>query len=248
MNSLNRQNRELSDPAPEPPAPDRKHILDRYEGLLVAALLVLVIGLQFKDQFVPTDSEDRLEVVRGAESKSLGPIHLLDPPDPKPLPQRDLNSVSRQELMAISGIGPAMADAILTYREENGNFRTFDELERVPGIGPKRLELFSKYLTVPGSGASPSEPNRLMKGPETEGDANPAPGSHREIRTDETIHLNEADRSELTQIPGIGEAFADRIVRQREKLGKFRSWADLDAVSGVGPKRLENLKAHATID
>ncbi len=45
-----------------------------------------------------------------------------------------LNSASKSDLMAISGIGEAKADAILKERK-HGKFKSFDDLTRVKGIG-----------------------------------------------------------------------------------------------------------------
>ena len=56
-----------------------------------------------------------------------------------PLPL-DLNTASARELQALPGIGPALAERIVTDREARGLFRTPEDLRRVPGIGPKRWE------------------------------------------------------------------------------------------------------------
>ena len=52
----------------------------------------------------------------------------------------DLNRVDRTELLQIPGVGPNMADAILTYRHERGTFASVEDLEAVHGIGGKTLE------------------------------------------------------------------------------------------------------------
>lgn len=51
-----------------------------------------------------------------------------------------LNSADLAALDALPGVGPAMAQRIVTWREENGGFRSVDDLLAVPGIGPARLE------------------------------------------------------------------------------------------------------------
>lgn len=56
------------------------------------------------------------------------------------------------------------------------------------------------------------------------------------------INLNTADAAALDTLPGVGPATADKIVADREANGPFASVEDLSRVSGIGPKKLEQLK------
>jgi competence protein ComEA len=60
----------------------------------------------------------------------------------------NLNSASKDELIALPGIGPAKAQAIIDYRTQHGGFKTVDELKDVKGIGAKRFEKLKTDLTV----------------------------------------------------------------------------------------------------
>ena len=53
--------------------------------------------------------------------------------------------------------------------------------------------------------------------------------------------LNKADKSELMEIKGIGEAKADAIIKER-KNGKFKSFEDFTRVKGVGEAMANNVK------
>jgi competence protein ComEA len=55
------------------------------------------------------------------------------------------------------------------------------------------------------------------------------------------VDLNQADRAELLQLPGVGPSRADEILAYRKKHGRFRTIADLQNVSGIGPATLERL-------
>ena len=60
----------------------------------------------------------------------------------------NLNTATKDELIALPGIGPAKAQAIVDYRKLNGPFKTVDDLKNVKGIGAKRLDKLRAELTV----------------------------------------------------------------------------------------------------
>jgi competence protein ComEA len=60
----------------------------------------------------------------------------------------DLNTASKDDLVALSGIGPAKAQAIIDYRSQHGGFKSLDELKDVKGIGARRYEKLKPELTL----------------------------------------------------------------------------------------------------
>jgi competence protein ComEA len=60
----------------------------------------------------------------------------------------DINQATVEELEKLPGIGPKIAKNIVEYREKNGPFRSIEELLKVKGIGPKKLEQIKKYLKI----------------------------------------------------------------------------------------------------
>ena len=60
----------------------------------------------------------------------------------------DINSATKEQLIAIKGIGEKKAEAILAYRKANKCFETVDELQKVKGIGVKFLQKHRSELEV----------------------------------------------------------------------------------------------------
>ncbi|MCD8052907.1 MAG: helix-hairpin-helix domain-containing protein [Lachnospiraceae bacterium] len=60
----------------------------------------------------------------------------------------NLNTATREELMTLTGIGEAKADAILAYREENGAFASIEEIMNVSGIKEAGFEKIKDQITV----------------------------------------------------------------------------------------------------
>lgn len=58
----------------------------------------------------------------------------------------DINTASKEELKTLPGVGDVTAEKIIDYREENGGFKSIDELTKVNRIGPKTLEKFREKI------------------------------------------------------------------------------------------------------
>ena len=71
----------------------------------------------------------------------VGPAAALEPGAAAPGDTRiDLNAADQAALETLPRIGPALAERIIAWREENGRFQSVDDLLAVPGIGEKVLE------------------------------------------------------------------------------------------------------------
>lgn len=96
----------------------------------MVALVALVLALC---GFVVADA-------RAAESKPAGTPGAAQPVD--------LNRAGIDELATVPGIGKALAQRIVDFREQNGPFARVEDLLKVKGIGEKSFEKMRPYVTV----------------------------------------------------------------------------------------------------
>jgi competence protein ComEA len=60
----------------------------------------------------------------------------------------NINTASAEELDKLSGIGPAIAKAIIDYRTKNGSFKKIEDINNVKGIGDALFEKIKDQITV----------------------------------------------------------------------------------------------------
>ena len=74
--------------------------------------------------------------------KTAGTGVVIDdrPPKGAPPPPLNLNRATAEELDALPGVSPAVAQRIVEYRTTQGYFSSVEQLDSIKGIGPKLLE------------------------------------------------------------------------------------------------------------
>lgn len=60
----------------------------------------------------------------------------------------NINTADSETLQQLSGVGPATAEKIIDYRNQNGKFSSIEEIKNVSGIGDKTFEKFKNKITV----------------------------------------------------------------------------------------------------
>jgi competence protein ComEA len=60
----------------------------------------------------------------------------------------NINTADAAALETLAGVGPALAARIIAWREQNGPFRSVDELTAVSGIGPRTLDGMRNQVTL----------------------------------------------------------------------------------------------------
>jgi competence protein ComEA len=60
----------------------------------------------------------------------------------------NINTAGSEELQKLRGVGPAIAERILQYRQENGRFEKVEDLSKVRGIGGAKFEKMKSEVTI----------------------------------------------------------------------------------------------------
>jgi competence protein ComEA len=122
-----------------------------------------VITLRYKDVDTRLEIEKYSSLERVLEDydvpddvdiKALNPLQILKHNDLvilpilKETPCISLNTGSVEDLMALKGIGAAIAQRIIDYRTQHGLFQSIDEIKNVKGIGPKVFEKLKDDLCI----------------------------------------------------------------------------------------------------
>lgn len=108
-------------------------------------LLNLAAALADGDKVYVPSSRDLAAGGSGSTPGQPAPAVPGWPPAPGKV---DLNRADQAALDALPGVGPSLASAIVRYRQEHGPFRSVDDLEKVPGIGPSKLASLRDLVVV----------------------------------------------------------------------------------------------------
>ena len=101
----------------------------------LAAVLYLTFGANRTEQEGYT-----VQTERPAREEEIAPVRVLV----------NINTATAEELETVTGIGPVLAQAILDYCAEHGDFQTLDELLEVRGIGSAKLDAMRDEITTGG--------------------------------------------------------------------------------------------------
>lgn len=103
--------------------------------------------------FGSLEALDRVAGIGPATLEALRPhVRFSSPPrrgGPATAPRVAVNRAGAEELAALPGIGPVLAQAIVAERERSGPFRRAEDLLRVRGIGPATLARLRDRIALP---------------------------------------------------------------------------------------------------
>jgi len=134
------------------------------------------------------------------------------------------NNLSMQQWEQL-GLSEGQALIIKHYEAKGGKFYTKKDLKKIYGITGEDYNRLEPYINIP-------EANYISK--------KAGPG--------EIIELNGADSAKLTELKGIGPAFAMRIIRYRERLGGFCNKEQLKEIYGIDSLKYAALSAVVSVN
>jgi len=141
-------------------------------------------------------------------------------------------SILLSTLLLLIDFSPSPAD--YNYEELERVFHQRSEIQQAGND-----EIMARYVprkaNPPVAIAEPEDLETIVKNHET--------SEPEQQKADTTrININIADEEQLQQLPGIGPAYAGRIIEWRRENGEFQSVEQLLEIRGIGPARLENIR------
>ncbi len=129
----------------------------------------------------------------------------------------DPNEANEETLLAWR-LPAGVVRNILRYREKGGRFRTAEDLKRIYGMPEQVWKQMARYIDIQPSGEAAGHMDKQ---------AQSAPGAKAADRLPVQLDINAASEAEWQYLPGIGPAYARKIVAFRKKLGGFCSIAQV---------------------
>lgn len=138
---------------------------------------------------------------------------------PKTFQQKiDLNTATAIQLQKINGIGEALSNRIVNFRNKQGGFIANVQLQEVYGLKPEVILRITNEFTV-------KTPKPIAK-----------------------INLNQATRDQLVTIPYIDYELAHAIIEQRTLREGFKDFAELTKVKDFPVAKIEIIKLYLTLN
>ncbi|MEN8826771.1 MAG: helix-hairpin-helix domain-containing protein [Flavobacteriales bacterium] len=119
--------------------------------------------------------------------------------------------------LKLLGLSAKTAQTLIRFREKSGGFRSKSDLWKVYGLKDSQIKELESYVVI-------KEQSKVYE--------------EKEIQV-KNIDLNKASKAELMAAKGIGNAFSDRIIDYRNRIGDFVSTSQLQEVFGIDQEWLE---------
>lgn len=136
-------------------------------------------------------------------------FHKFLPKEKNTIVQKDINLATREDLIAVYGIGEKLADKILVEKEKLGGFVSMEQFQFMWGISPEAIEDLQKRFFV--------QNNTSIK----------------------KIAINDLSMKELAKFPYFNYALAKEIVVYRTMNNGIKEIADLTKIKGMPNEKIK---------
>jgi competence protein ComEA len=133
-------------------------------------------------------------------------------------------------LLVVDVVGAVRRPGLVRLREGS---RVADAIARAGGLRRGAERAGVNFAAPVSDGQQVVVPVRGAAGAAGAGAAPASAGS---------VSLSSATAEQLDALPGVGPVTAEKIVAYRQQHGAFRSIDELDAISGIGPSRIADLR------
>ena len=136
-------------------------------------------------------------------------FHKFLPKEKEKIIQKDINTATREDLIAVYGIGEKLADKILQEKEKLGGFVSMEQFQFMWGISPEAISDLEKRFSVKSQ-------NGIKK-----------------------IPINDLSQKELAKFPYFNYALAKEIVIYRTMNSGIKNIDDLTKIKGMPNEKIK---------
>lgn len=142
------------------------------------------------------------------------------------------NTVTKEQLINL-GFKEKTANTFINYRNKGAHFNKKEDVKKVYGVSDELFARLESYILIPGK--YKEEKNLVQQEPKVK----------KQIKV---IELNSVDSAGLLPLPGIGPAYAKRILKYRSILGGYYSTEQLREVYGFTDSLFQIIKNYVKAD
>jgi len=157
-----------------------------------------------------------------AENERLKPVYFYFNP----------NQLSAEQWKKL-GLSGRQINVIKNYEAKGGKFYKKEDLQKIYSVTPADFARLEPYINIPGRNFSKGFPAKV---------------STFKSKPMVMVEINHADSAQLTMIRGIGPAFANRILKYRNRLGGFYRKTQLMEVYGLDSVKYAEIEKQVEID